>query len=249
MLSLLKQARILGTVEGGSLSANLRILLIEDETEIRELMALHILRNGFALDECASAESGLEKIAQQSYALVVVDWMLPGLSGVEFIERLKLKNNTASILMVTAKTEPADIVNGLGKGADDYLTKPFEPSVFIARVKALLRRHESITAESLPRERKIKIGDLTINFDTYDVRLLGEKLHLTPSEYKLLSTMIQKRGKVLTRDELIEQVQGEGVSVVGRTVDTHVFGLRKKLGSWSDQIETLRGIGYRVKID
>lgn len=224
------------------------ILVVEDEMEIRELMALHLLRQGYLVKECASAEESIQEIEKENFALVVVDWMLPGLTGLDFIEHLKKKELHPSILMVTAKTEPQDIVAGLEKGADDYLTKPFEPAVFMARVKALLRRTYLATHQS-EAPNKMILGDLSLDFSTYEVFIQHEKLHLTPSEYKLLTTMVQNRGKVLTRDQLIENIQGEGINVIGRTIDTHVFGLRKKLGAWSDNIETIRGVGYRVKVE
>lgn len=224
-----------------------RVLVVEDEKEIRELMALHLLRQGFKVRECSSVEEAIGELNQASYSLVVLDWMLPGLSGLDFLDHLRGQNSPPSVLMVTAMTEPSDIVQGLEKGADDYLTKPFEPAIFMARVKALLRRSQIVEQKTAPR--KVTLGDLSINFETYEMILKGEKLHLTPSEFKLLSTMIHHRGRVLTRDQLIDQIQGEGINVVGRTVDTHVFGLRKKLGDWADNIETIRGVGYRVRVD
>lgn len=223
-----------------------QILVVEDEREIRELMALHLLRQGYRVTECPTAEDGLRELPRENFSLIVLDWMLPGISGLEVLSQVKRKENAPPVLMVTARTEPNDIVEGLEKGADDYLTKPFEPNVFMARVKALLRR--SIVA-ARPPSMKISIGELTLNLETYEVLLNHEKLHLTPSEFKLLTAMIHNRGKVLTRDQLIDQIQGEGVSVVGRTIDTHVFGLRKKLETWADNIETIRGVGYRVKME
>lgn len=223
----------------------MQVLVVEDEREIRELMALHLLRQGYRVKEFATAEDALRDPALEQASLIVLDWMLPGLSGIEVLQQVKRRDPAPSVLMVTAKTEPADIVEGLEKGADDYLAKPFEPGVFMARVKALLRRAQVGRAPAM----RTTIGNLSLNLDTYEVTLSGEKLHLTPSEFKLLTAMIHNRGKVLTRDRLIDQIQGEGVSVVGRTVDTHVFGLRKKLGEWADNIETIRGVGYRVRME
>lgn len=223
------------------------VLLIEDEKEIRELMALHLLRQGYKVVECASVAEASQALTKKKFDLVVLDWMLPEISGVDFIDILKAKKIDSKILMVTAKTEAQDIVFGLEKGADDYLTKPFDPNIFIARVKALLRR--SIVESSDLNQEVINISELEINFKTYEVHVSGEKLHLTPSEFKLLALMVQNQGRVLTREKLIENIQGEGINVVGRTVDTHVFGLRKKLGSWGDRIETIRGVGYRVKVE
>ncbi|MFV3409968.1 response regulator transcription factor [Bdellovibrio bacteriovorus] len=229
---------------------SVHVLVVEDEQEIRELMALHLLRQGYRVTECASAEEALNEMNRQNYSLFVLDWMLPGLSGVDIVEKIKAKNTGASVLMVTAKTEPQDIVAGLEKGADDYMTKPFNPSVFIARIKALLRRSQVQTAApTAADDGEVSLMGLKINFKSYEISYNNEPLHLTPSEFKLLGALVQNHGCVLTREQLIENIQGEGINVVGRTIDTHVFGLRKKLGEWGDRIETIRGVGYRVKVD
>ncbi|MFV8251435.1 response regulator transcription factor [Bdellovibrio bacteriovorus] len=229
---------------------SVHVLVVEDEQEIRELMALHLLRQGYRVTECASAEEALNEMNRQNYSLFVLDWMLPGLSGVDIVDKIKAKNTGASVLMVTAKTEPQDIVAGLEKGADDYMTKPFNPSVFIARIKALLRRSQVQTAApTAADDGEVSLMGLKINFKSYEISYNNEPLHLTPSEFKLLGALVQNHGCVLTREQLIENIQGEGINVVGRTIDTHVFGLRKKLGEWGDRIETIRGVGYRVKVD
>lgn len=242
-----------------------RILVIEDETEIRELIVLHLERAGYEVQSAATAEEGESLLSHQSFSLIVLDWMLPGKSGpqVAGAVRKNPKTSDVSILMVTAKAATDDVVAGLEAGADDYLTKPFEPSVLLARVKALLRRqvrggvatllgekpqekpHEKTAA--LIKEAEVRLGGLVLNPETYDVRCGNDPISLTPSEFKLLLALAHNRGRVLTRNSLIDHVQGEGVAVVGRTVDTHVFGLRKKLGACADVIETVRGIGYRVK--
>ena len=224
------------------------VLVVEDEQEIRELMALHLLRQGYKVTECSSAEDALNEMSRNNFQVFVLDWMLPGLSGVDIVERIKAKNPQASVLMVTAKTESQDIVAGLEKGADDYMTKPFVPSVFIARIKALLRRNQAVATPAAD-SGDVQVAGLRINFKSYEISYNGEALHLTPSEFKLLGALVQNPGCVLTREQLIENIQGEGINVVGRTIDTHVFGLRKKLGEWGDRIETIRGVGYRVKVD
>ncbi|MBC7370363.1 MAG: response regulator transcription factor [Bdellovibrionaceae bacterium] len=224
--------------------------MVEDEQEIRELMALHLLRQGYKVQECASAEDAQVELSRGVYNLVVLDWMLPGMSGYELIEQIKKSSASTNILMVTAKTEPQDIVSGLERGADDYLTKPFDPSVFLARVRSLLRRSQGAATSATPADKdQLVVGQLHVNLKSYEVKVGSEFLHLTPSEFKLLTTMLESQGRVLTRDQLIDNIQGEGINVTGRTIDTHVFGLRKKLGTWSDNIETIRGVGYRVKMD
>lgn len=225
-----------------------RVLVVEDESEIRELIVLHLMREGLKVDATGSAEEAIELISQNKYSLIALDWMLPGQNGVALAKDLRIKyRSDLSILMVTARAETQDIVEGLEAGADDYLTKPFEIQILLARVRALIRRSKRDVKSVAKSE--IHFGPLTMNTETYEVKSEGELLSLTPSEFKLLLTMAQNRGRVLTRDSLIEFVQGEGVSVVGRTVDTHIFGLRKKLGAAADMIETVRGIGYRIKMD
>ena len=182
------------------------VLVVEDEQEIRELMALHLLRQGYKVTECSSAEEALNEMNRNNFQVFVLDWMLPGLSGVDIVEKIKAKNPHASVLMVTAKTEAQDIVSGLEKGADDYMTKPFVPSVFIARIKALLRRYQpgAVTAAD---SGDVQVAGLRINFKSYEISYNGEALHLTPSEFKLLGALVQNPGCVLTREQLIENIR------------------------------------------
>ena len=224
-----------------------QILVVEDESEIRELISLLLLRQGHTVQQCSSAVQALESIKKNKYDLIVLDWMLPQMSGVELLRAWPASVIKSPVLMVTAKAEPQDIVQGLEAGADDYITKPFESGVFTARVKALLRRSQTLKQKPTAQADLILIGELSIHMTSYEVKCQNELIHLTPSEFKILTTMAQNQGKVLTRDQLIEVVQGEGISVTGRTVDTHVFGLRKKLGDCSEWIETIRGVGYRIK--
>lgn len=241
------------SVMGHRMAESINVLIVEDEDEIRDLMDLHLTRQGYRVQACSSAEEAKTKDAKNAknantkswFDLVILDWMLPGISGLEFLQNLRRDNQATRILMVTAKTEPEDIVQGLEAGADDFLMKPFDLKIFLARVRALLRR-PGVAAET---QGMIEIGQLKLNQSTHEVFHEGVLLHLTPSEYKLLLTMMESQGRVLTRDQLVESVQGEGVNVIARTIDTHVFGLRKKLGTWSDRIETIRGVGYRVRLD
>ncbi len=222
-----------------------QVLVVEDETEIRELMSLLLLRQGHRVQTCASAFEAQDFLRKSKYDLIVLDWMLPQMSGIEFLKILQGSEIRVPVLMVTAKTEPQDIVEGLEAGADDYITKPFEPSVFTARLKALLRRSQKPAQTGTPE--MLRIGEILMNLSTYEVKIENEVVHFTPSEFKILSEMILNQGRVLTREQLIETVQGEGISVTGRTIDTHVFGLRKKLGAQAEWIETIRGVGYRVR--
>lgn len=239
------RAKIFGTGEVLT-NTNEHILVVEDESEIRDLIALHLLRQGYKVTECSTAEEANAKIVQGQFSMAIFDWMLPGMNGVDLVKIARHIHPDMPILMVTAKSEPQDIVEGLDGGADDFLSKPFVPNVLVARVKALLRRSK-VLVQKPPQE--IDLLGLHINFENYETTYKGESLHFTPSEFKLLSTLIQNRGSVLTRERLIEHIQGEGISVIGRTIDTHVFGLRKKLGEWGDNIETIRGVGYRVRVE
>jgi len=218
-----------------------RILVVEDENDIRELIVLHLTREGHLVDACGDGEEGLQKLRTGEYDLAVLDWMLPHKSGLEITRELRktMPHEQLRILMVTARGANADLIMGLESGADDYLIKPFELSVLMARARALLRRMEKKGAA-------LELGPLLIDEAAHEARLNGEQISLTPYEFKLLVTLAQNKGRVLTRDKLIEEVQGGGVAVVERAIDTHVFGLRKKLGESADLIETVRGVGYRI---
>lgn len=255
-------------LNANAFGATQNILVVEDEGDVRDLVAIHLKRAGHKVTAVSSVEEarGAFAVARSEGAtkfdLVVLDWMLPGASGVDFCRELRRQANRGevAVLMLTAKSEPQDIVEGLDAGADDYLSKPFESSVLVARVRALSRRLKSPEPSNAPASisitgtssiktvfETIRLGELSLFPETYEVKCGQEPIPLTPSEFKLLMALAKSQGRVLTRDSLISQVQGDGVSVVGRTVDTHVFGLRKKLGSCADVIETVRGVGYRVK--
>ena len=225
----------------------MNVLVVEDELEIQQLISLHLRRQGFQVHEVGDGEQARVHLAEKPVDLVVLDWMLPGLSGLEVTRWMRGQQKLASvpILFVTAKTEPEHVATGLDAGADDYIGKPFDTLVLMARVNALLRRKTWLDE---PKTNKIlQVGQLVLNSETHETTLSGQKMDLTRSEFRLLEALIQNQGRVLSREKLIEEIQGEGVNVVGRTVDTHVFGLRKKLNDHADIIETIRGVGYRVK--
>ena len=227
-----------------------RVLVVEDESEIRQLIVLHLKREGFAVHEAADGEAGRQALLAEKFDLAVFDWMIPSFSGLELTRwmRKRPEYRQTPILFVTAKTEPEHIATGLDAGADDYLTKPFDTLVLMARVNALLRRQEWLASKDEGTANEVLVvGDLSLNPSTYEVTLSGQPLELTRSEFRLLESLLMNQGKVCSRESLIERIQGEGVNVVGRTVDTHVFGLRKKLGHFADSIETVRGVGYRVR--
>jgi two-component system phosphate regulon response regulator PhoB len=237
-------------MEGLSKMANSKCLIVEDETAIRDLIALILVREGYQVQTVGSSHAALQLIERNQFDLMIVDWMLPELSGVDLIKTIRASGNAIPILMVTAKVQPEDIVMGLDAGADDYITKPFDANVLKARAQALIRRSQmrSEQAQSNKQDPVIyQLGEIKVNTAAYEVFVEEKLIHLTPSEYKILVEMLQNVGRVLTREFFMSKVQGEGIIVTGRTIDTHVFALRKKLGVYADYIETIRGVGYRIK--
>ena len=236
-----------------------RVLVVEDEGEIRQLISLHLKREGFVVHEVEDGEAAMRELQDKTFHLVILDWMLPGRTGLELTRwmRTQPRFDRMPILFVTAKTDPEHIATGLDAGADDYLAKPFDTIVLMARVHALLRRNQwlnddfsradAIKAEEQASLRELKAGELVLRPDSFESFLKSDKLDLTRSEFRLLETLLANQGRVLSRESLIGEIQGEGVNVVGRTIDTHVFGLRKKLGDHGELIETIRGVGYRVR--
>jgi two-component system phosphate regulon response regulator PhoB len=229
------------------------ILVIEDESEIRNLIKLHLQRDHHQVVAAASIEEIEPALRENTFDLAVVDWMLPGMSGLGFVKYLHTTEVLSpATLMVTAKSAPDDIIEALEAGADDYVVKPFDPGVFMARVRALLRRQTVLNGKArgmdVVSSSLLVVGDIVLDTEKHKASCAGEWLNLTVSEFKLLANLIRNRGRVMTRAMLVAEIQGEGISVVGRTIDTHVFGLRKKLGDSGDLIDTVRGVGYRVKI-
>lgn len=233
-----------------------KVLIIEDEPTIADLIALTLqsFELNVNVDKSLSVEKALSLLQSNRYDVIIVDWMLPGMQGVDFVRQLKDSQSDQMILMVTAKVDPDSIVKALDSGADDYVSKPFEPAVLNARLKNLLKRSEQLrklktlqqAQPLLGTNEVIEFAGLTLDYGRVDVTYKGISIHLTPSEFKLLGYLLKSQGRVLSRDQLIDLIQGEDVSVTGRTIDTHIFALRKKLSDWSDHIETIRGVGYRV---
>lgn len=219
-----------------------KILVIEDDVEISNLIKMLLERAGYQTEVLYSAIDAEERIKYGKYDLIILDWMLPNLSGVEFLSQLRAQDSNIPVIMLTAKAQPEDIINGLETGADDYICKPFEPSVFLARVKTQLRRPRAYV--SLKNE--LVFENIKLNTDTYESYCDGSQIQLTVSEFKILSELIRNQDKILTRDHLVRHVQGEDITVTGRTIDTHVYGLRKKLGPCASFVESIRGVGYRM---
>ena len=219
-----------------------KVLVVEDEVDVRDLLTLHLKREGYEVSAFEDSEKALVACTQQSFDLFILDWMLPGLSGLDLCKALRTKLNIKSpILMLTARADTMDKVLGLEIGADDYLTKPFEIREFVARVRALLRRNQNTSQDM------IEAFGIKVNLSSKQVQMDGVELALTPFEFKLLSALMMKAGTVMERTSLVSLIQGSDVSVVERTIDTLILGLRKKLAGKSDLIETVRGFGYRFR--
>ncbi len=224
---------------------NAKIFIIEDDSDICEILAYNLKQEDFDIQIFNDGKKGLEAILATPPDLVLLDLMLPGKSGMEIMRSIRNTEATANlpIIMITARSEEMDILHGLEQGADDYITKPFRIKEVIARVKALLRRH-------LRDEDKIyQYGDLEVNFSKHQVIIGSELVDLTPKEFLMLKALIHANGRVLSRDKLLDQVWGFDYYGDPRTVDVHVRRLRQKLGKWADFVETVKGFGYRIKVD
>jgi two-component system phosphate regulon response regulator PhoB len=223
-----------------------RILAIEDDEDIAELIRYNLAKAGFAVRVAATGEEGLRLATSEAFDLVLLDLMLPGMDGLEVCRRLEAEPRTAGVpvIMVTARGEDADVAAGLDLGADDYVTKPFSPKVLIARVRAVLRRVE---AAARAQGDAIAIGGLTISRERREVLLRGVPVELTAREFDLLALLARRRGWVFTRAQIIDATLGGDRDVTDRAVDVQVVGLRRKLGDAGPLIETVRGIGYRLK--
>lgn len=220
------------------------ILVIEDEEDIQELLLYIIRKEGYQAAAVDSGERGLKAAIRQHPDLIILDLMLPGMDGLSVCRKLKASEDTRDIriIIVSAKGEEADIVAGLELGADDYVTKPFTPGILMARMRAVLRRNDRMPDDD---SRPLTIHELAIDPNKFKVRLAGEPVELTTSEFRILHFLASRRGWVFTRDQIISAIRGEGYVVTERAIDVAIAGLRKKLGEYSGYIETVRGVGYR----
>ena len=221
-----------------------KILIVDDEEDILSLVEYNLKKEGYRTIGVKTGEAALQLVEEQTPDLIILDLMLPEMDGLEVCRILKSNENTSDIpiIMLTAKGEETDIVVGLEIGADDYVTKPFSPRVLLARTKALLRRK---TKEPISKEI-IQVENLVIDTGKYLVTIEGKPISLTSTEFNLLRFLAQHRGKVFTRNQLLDNVWKDETFVIDRTVDVHIRSLRKKLGSAANLIETVRGVGYRL---
>jgi len=221
------------------------ILVVEDEKDIVDLITYHLKQSGFSTLVAMDGASALELANKEHPSLIILDLMLPEMDGKDVCRALKSNPVTQSIpiLMLTAKAEEVDRVIGFELGADDYVTKPFSPRELVLRVKAILRRKEAPQED----EKLLRIGDLLIDRDRHRVSIKEKTIQLTSTEFKLLYELASKRGRVQTRENLLDKVWGYTYEGYARTVDTHIRRLREKLGKMGETIETIRGIGYRFQ--
>ena len=219
------------------------ILVVDDEPDLLELVQYNLAQTGYDVTCVGSGEEALAAVGSSRPDLVVLDVLLPGMDGLDVCKKLKGDAQTSAIpiVMLTARGDEADVVTGLEVGADDYLPKPFSPRVLLARVKAALRRQhqDSVTdADIMVR------GGLVISPGEHDVRVYGQSIRLTPTEFRILQLLARRPGWVYTRYQIVDWARGVDVSVTERSVDVHVVALRRKLGRFREMIETTRGIGY-----
>ena len=223
-----------------------KILVVDDEEDILELVRYNLAREGYQVTGTLTGEDALRKVRSDSFDLIVLDLMLPGMDGLAFNKTLKNDSRLRSIpiIMLTAKGEESDIVAGLELGADDYITKPFSPKVMIARVRAVLRRHKEEPEDEMAI---VKIHDLEINPGRRNVLGKGDPIDLTYTEFQMLLVLAKRPGWVFTRSQIVDLIRGSDYPVTDRSVDVQIVGLRKKLGAFGKYIETVRGVGYRFK--
>jgi two-component system phosphate regulon response regulator PhoB len=230
-----------------------RILLIEDEPDIAEVLQYNLEKEGFEVETARRGDSGLEAIRRGTPDLVLLDLMLPGMDGLELTRLLKRDAGTSRvpIVMLTARGEEVDRIVGLELGADDYISKPFSPREVVLRVKAVLRRHQP-GAEAAPGGGRgepdlLNVGGIQLDVAGHQLRIAGEEIPLTATEFRLLKLLMERAGRVQTRGQLLTDVWGYAEDIDSRTVDTHIRRLRKKLGVEAERIETVIGVGYRLR--
>lgn len=228
------------------------VLVVEDEADIQQLVSYNLIRAGFHVTCADSGEEALERLRTEEIDCVLLDLMLPGISGLEVCTAMrKVETNTQRsipIIMLTAKGEEEDVVAGLECGADDYITKPFSPKVLIARIKAVIKRAFVDQSESdEPRKSIIVIDGLEIDKGRHEVKVNGTEVLLTTTEFSILSLLAAKPGWVFTRQQIIDHARGYDFLITPRAIDVQIFGLRKKLNEYGKMVETVRGIGYRYR--
>lgn len=228
-----------------------RILLIEDEPDLAEVLHYNLEKEGFQVDVAHRGDTGLELARRESPDLILLDLMLPGIDGLEVTRLLKRDPATTHlpIVMLTARGEEVDRIVGLELGADDYISKPFSPREVVLRVKAVLRRSqpEPETGAGDTEVERLELGGIELDISGHQLRVQGKEVPLTATEFRLLRLLMERAGRVQTRGQLLSDVWGYAEDIDSRTVDTHIRRLRRKLGAEADRIETVIGVGYRLR--
>jgi DNA-binding response OmpR family regulator len=223
------------------------VLVVEDEPQIAALVRENLQAEGYSVSVAGDGHTALRLLGERPPDLVILDWMLPGLDGLEVCRRIRARSITP-ILMLTARGEELDRVLGLEVGADDYLTKPFSMRELVARARALLRRIDLMTQLPADTPRPLEVGDLRIDVSGRTASVAGTPVDLTPKEFDLLAMLAEQPGRAYSREYLLHRIWGEEYIGFDRTVDTHVVRLRKKLGPLGDCIATVWGVGYKLRI-
>ena len=228
--------------------SSLNILVVEDEEAIREMLVMALEQTGLSVIAVSSAEQAQQALAENMVDLMLLDWMLPGISGIELARRLKNDSGYKElpIILLTARGEEEDKIRGLEIGADDYVTKPFSPKELIARIKAVMRRSGKLSDSGL-----LNVGDLTLDAEQHRLTIAGQTLEVSPTEFRLMQFFMTNPDKVYSRTHLLDQVWGRSVYIEERTVDVHIRRLRKILAEFGREelIQTVRGFGYRFSIE
>lgn len=238
------------SLDNKQLQQSKRLLVVDDEADLANLIAYNLRRAGYEVDVVHSGPAALTAITDHLPDLVVLDVMLPGLSGLEIARMVRTNPRTSwiPVLMLTARTADTDAIAGLAVGADDYVAKPFSMKVLVARIEALLRR--AGRAGPTPTSADLlRIGTVEMDLSSHEARVGTEPLSLTLTEFRLLAALIRARGKILSRYDLMSSAMGPGVMVTTRTIDVHIASIRKKIGSQGGMIRTVRGVGYRMVED
>ncbi|MDH4319323.1 MAG: response regulator transcription factor [Desulfobulbaceae bacterium] len=227
------------------------VLIVEDDEDIQQLVSYNLVKAGFSVEIVESGEAAIAAVEKCKPDLALLDIMLPDMDGLEVCKALRseVRFSDLPIVMMTAKGEERDIVFGFESGVDDYITKPFSVSVLIARINAVLRRKERLPINKEDPADVIRRSELAINPHKHEVTINGVAAQLTPTEFNILSLLARKPGWVYTRQQIINSIRGDGYLLTPRAIDVQIFGLRKKLGEFGGRIETVRGIGYRLRED
>lgn len=222
------------------------IMIVDDDVRIRDLLRRYLTQEGFEVLQAEDGKALTRLLLRENVDLIVLDLMMPGEDGLSICRRLRAANDHTPIIMLTAKGEDVDQIVGLSVGADDYVPKPFSVKVLLARVEALLRRAGQGTRDE---SKTLELGPIAVDIDTHEARIDGQTVKLTLTEFRLLASLLQAAGKVLSRATLMSRAMGPGVMVTERTIDVHMTAIRKRLGRHAAMLKTVRGVGYKLSVE